>query len=213
VGGVVTTAVPNLWVGGDHEMWMREVVIGAGSSDALTLDNRRIAYLAANPLIATTANNSGSFPLDQDGNILIQARQNANNGIQLAVGASSSLGLNIQATGEVQVINAAFSQVDVSLTYSASMTPNSLLGNIFEIVANNGTAFTINAPTNPRKGRKLTFVLFNVSGGALGAATWNAIYKMAAWTNPANANNRAITFYFDGSSWREINRTTVDIPN
>lgn len=100
-----------------------------------------------------------------------------------------------------------------SITYSASMTPNARLGNTQEISATNGTAFTINAPTNPRTGQPLTIKVKNASGGALGVATWNAAFKMAAWTQPLNANSRSITFIYDGTNWVESTRTTADVPN
>lgn len=98
-------------------------------------------------------------------------------------------------------------------TYSASMTINSATGNFFTIDANNGTAFTINAPTNPTDGQRITVKLKNSSGGALGAATWNAVFKMSAWTNPANGQNRSIDFEYDGTNWIQVSQTGIDVPN
>jgi hypothetical protein len=100
-----------------------------------------------------------------------------------------------------------------TVTYSASMTIDAATGNSFTITATDGTAFTINAPTNPATGEKITVTLRNASGGALGAATWNAVFKMAAWTNPANANSRSIEFRYDGTNWVEVSRTPADVPN
>ena len=107
----------------------------------------------------------------------------------------------------------AVSGVIVTLTYSASITPNAALGSILVITATNGTAFTINAPTNPATGQKLTFTIRNTAGGALGTATWNAVFKMATWTQPGSANSRSITFYYNGTNWVETHRTAADIPN
>lgn len=101
----------------------------------------------------------------------------------------------------------------VAVTYSASMTPDASLGETQQITATNNTAFTINAPTSPLTGQLLTVTIRNTSGGALGAATWNAVFKMAAWTQPANGFSRSITFYYDGTNWIESDRTAVDIPN
>lgn len=101
----------------------------------------------------------------------------------------------------------------VVVTYSASMTPDASLGNIFTITVTNGTAFTINAPTNPTAGQQITITIRNTSGGAAGAATWNAAFKMTAWTNPATANSRSIQFYYDGTNWIEEGRTAADVPN
>ena len=102
------------------------------------------------------------------------------------------------------------------LTYSASMTPDASVSDLFTITATNGTAFTINAPTNgPSSGqsRRITIRVRNTSGGALGAATWNAVYKMSAWTNPANGFSRAIDFDWDGTNWVQASQTGVDVPN
>lgn len=100
-----------------------------------------------------------------------------------------------------------------TVTYSASMTIDAAIGNEFDITANDGVAFTINAPTNPVDGHRITITIRNTAGGALGAATWNAVFKMAAWTQPASANSRSIDFRYDGTNWVEIGRTTADVPN
>jgi hypothetical protein len=103
--------------------------------------------------------------------------------------------------------------LNATVTYSASMTPDASLGNRQVISATNGTAFTINAPLNPYTGQTLIFTIRNIAGGALGAVTWNAVFKLATWTQPANTFSRSIIFYYDGTNWVEISRTTTDIPN
>lgn len=103
----------------------------------------------------------------------------------------------------------------VSLTYSASMTPDAAAGTVFEILATNGTPFTINTPTNPAVGMKITVRILNTSGGALGLPTWTA-YKMSAWTQPANGFNRSIEFEYSsvgGGFWYQASQTGVDVPN
>ncbi len=102
-----------------------------------------------------------------------------------------------------------------TLTYSASMTPDGL-SNFYDITANNGTAFTINVPTaaNVGDGEEIAFRIANNSGGALGAVTFAAGYKLAgAWVSPATGNNRTIRFEFNGSNWYECSRTAADTPN
>lgn len=101
----------------------------------------------------------------------------------------------------------------VTLTYSASMTPDAKLGASQIVTATNNTAFTFNVPANAVLGRRLRITLRNTSGGALGAATWNAIFKMPAWTNPGNGNSRSVEFEYDGTYWVEISRTASDVPN
>ena len=110
----------------------------------------------------------------------------------------------------VAVVTSAFATV----TYSASMTPNAALGNSHIITATNGTAFTINAPTNETTDQRLLITIKNTSGGALGVATWNANYLMSAWTNPATGFSRSIEFISaGGGTWRQISQTGVDVPN
>lgn len=134
-----------------------------------------------------------------------------------AVLASAGTGAAPTWSGSPSLANltltARFVQGQVTITYSASMTPDAALGNDYIISASNATAFTINAPTNPSTGQRITIRIRNTTGSALGAATWNAIFKMAAWTNPATATSRAITFWYNGTNWVEVTRTTVDVPN
>jgi hypothetical protein len=99
------------------------------------------------------------------------------------------------------------------LTYSASISIDASQGTEFVITATNNTNFAINAPTNPTTGQRITVRIKNTSGGALGTVTWNAVFKMAAWTSPATANNRAIDFSYDGTNWLEAVRTAADVPN
>jgi hypothetical protein len=100
-----------------------------------------------------------------------------------------------------------------TVTYSASITIDASTGNEFTITANNGTAFTINAPTNPTTGQRMVVTIRNTSGGALGAITWNAVFKMATFTAPANANSRSIEFRYDGTNWVQLYQSAADVPN
>lgn len=98
-----------------------------------------------------------------------------------------------------------------AITYSASMTPNADW-RVQTIVATNGTAFTINAPTNARTGRHLIIDLKNSSGGSLGAITMNGVFLPAgAMASPANTKRRTTEFYYDGTNWVEVNRAAADI--
>jgi len=93
-----------------------------------------------------------------------------------------------------------------------NFTPNCNSGNFFVLGAGAGVAsYTINTPTNASTGQFITFMLTNISGGAL-AITWSAAFKMAAWVNPANNFVAGITFLYNGSSWYEMSRNTANIP-
>lgn len=101
----------------------------------------------------------------------------------------------------------------VTATYGSTVSIDAKSGKTFIITANNSTPFTISAPTNPAYGQEIRITIKNTSGGALGTATWNSVYKMASWTQPADTKNRSITFTYDGANWIEVNRTTADVSN
>jgi len=109
-----------------------------------------------------------------------------------------------------------FSGVVTVPTYGTTITIDSSLGNKFDILVTNAVGFTVSSPINTVSGavQRITISVFNSSGGVMGAITWGAGYKLAAWTNPANGFNRSIDFEFDGSTtWREVSRTPADVPN
>lgn len=101
----------------------------------------------------------------------------------------------------------------VGETYSTSITINA--ANALPtryITVTNGTAFTLNAPTNLRSGQLLTVLIDNESGGAMGAITWNGVFRLAgAFTNPANTKIRTVTFRYAGGSLVEICRSAADL--
>jgi hypothetical protein len=99
------------------------------------------------------------------------------------------------------------------VSYSPSMTVNAGHASDFTITATNGTAFTIEAPRNPTSGQVITFTIKNASGGALGTITWDAVFKMPAFTSPANGFNRSVTFAFDGTNWLQRYQSAADVPN
>jgi hypothetical protein len=97
--------------------------------------------------------------------------------------------------------------------YSTSITVDASAAAHVTVSATNGTAFTINAPTNARTGRSITFDIANASGTTLGVITWNVVFKLAgAFTNPANGKRRTISFKnTDGTNWVETHRAAADI--
>jgi hypothetical protein len=69
------------------------------------------------------------------------------------------------------------------------------------------TPFTVAAPANGRAGQSLTLRFRNSAGAALGAITWDAVFKKAYFPPPAPGFTRTITFIFDGANWTETGRT------
>jgi hypothetical protein len=123
-------------------------------------------------------------------------------------GGSQTDGFELNQNAVFRPLNDLF-----TLAYSASITIDASTGMWFEVTASNGTSFTFNAPTNPQTGQEITVTVRNTSGGVLGAVTWNAIFKLAAWVSPANGNSRSIKFRYDSASWVESSRTPADVPN
>jgi hypothetical protein len=107
----------------------------------------------------------------------------------------------------------AFDQVALN---AGAFAIDCFAGNVHECSAT-AAAFAIANPTNVINGVDLqTIRIKNASGGALGAATFGAKYKLgAAWVNPATGFNRAITFAYDPNStnWYEVTRSAADVAN
>lgn len=118
-----------------------------------------------------------------------------------------------QFGGAVVMSAAPVVEARVVNTYSTSITMSASAGNAHSITATDGVAFTINAPTTARTGQYLELVIRNTSGGALGVITWNAVFKMTAFTNPATTFSRSIIFRYDGTNWVEVGRGAADVPN
>lgn len=96
---------------------------------------------------------------------------------------------------------------------AGTSTPDASAGGNFLITADVAVAsFTVAAPLHAANGEKITIVIRNASGGAL-TTTWNAIFKMAAWEDPANGFQAGITFMYDGTNWVETHRGASNIPN
>jgi len=98
-------------------------------------------------------------------------------------------------------------------SYGSTINIDAALGQIYTINATTGAGFNINDPSNSVLGHQITITIKNTSGGALGAVSWAALYKMATWTQPANGYSRSITFYYNGTNWIEYTRTNSDVPN
>lgn len=99
-----------------------------------------------------------------------------------------------------------------TLTFGGTVSTDAKNGELCLLTVTSGAAFTIANPTNGRGGRRLTYKIINTSGGAMGAITWGANFRLAgAFTNPANNQARTITFVYDGSLWYELNRSAADM--
>lgn len=90
------------------------------------------------------------------------------------------------------------------IAYAAAITPDALAGGVVDVGALTSN-ITINAPTNPFPGLRLTF-RFVQSGTSGGAVTWNAVF-LHSWTNDGNTRADArssVTFAYDGTNWVQV---------
>lgn len=95
------------------------------------------------------------------------------------------------------------------------------LNSAFNVTATTNTAFTVQPPqissnampATGRTGQRILITIRNTSGGAMGAITWNAVFKLSTFTNPANGNSRSIEFEWNGTNWIMLWQTAADVPN
>jgi hypothetical protein len=119
----------------------------------------------------------------------------------------------IENSGRLRQLAGGRTEKRVGLTYGASIATDASLGSHFTITVSSAAAFTISTPSNAQDGAMLEYTIYNSSGGAMGVISWAAVFKMSAWTNPANGFNRSIRFRNDGSFWTQVSQTGADVPN
>jgi hypothetical protein len=99
------------------------------------------------------------------------------------------------------------------LTYGATVSPDVGVADRQYVVVTNGSAFAIAAPANPTPYQTMYLTISNQSGGAIGAITWNAVYKFGTLTLPATGFQKTISFTYDGASWFENFQSASNVPN
>lgn len=99
---------------------------------------------------------------------------------------------------------------EVTVGVGASCTPNSGITTILGVNAS-GATLTINAPTLPVSGQSLEVTIYNISAGAT-AVTWNPIFKLQGWVNPAAGKYRSVSFMYSSSinAWHSTSMSQVD---
>ena len=104
----------------------------------------------------------------------------------------------------------------VNPTYGPVVTVDLSQGAWFRVTVTNGVAFTVSNPINvsSASGIEIQMTIRNTSGGAAGALTFGALYKIGgAWVQAATGFSRSIQFTFDGTNWIETGRTAADVSN
>ena len=114
-------------------------------------------------------------------------------------------------------IDTAYVGQTSTIVYSAAPVPNAALANNFVVTITDNVAFIVGAPLNPPPAgfaQTIWITFRNTSGGAHGAGTWNAIYKVSGnLAAIATANNRTIAFTWNGTNWIETFRSAADVAN
>ena len=99
------------------------------------------------------------------------------------------------------------------LAYSGTVSPDMGVADRQYVAVTDAGNFIIAAPANPTAYQTMYLTISNQSGGAMGVITWNAIYKLGAFTKPATGFQRTISFFYDGANWLETFRSSNDVPN
>ena len=162
---------------------------------------------------STSATENGQFSFD----VLVDGATSSfivGNGLALDTPTGGQLGIGTINTSGRHLINGAAISGRQAITYSTSMTPDQRIGSAHTISITDGVAFTINNPTNCVDGSVVSIRIRNGSGGAHGAITWGAGYKMAgALPAIATGFSRTIMFEYNGTSWFETFRSAADVAN
>lgn len=106
----------------------------------------------------------------------------------------------------------SFNRRKQAIAQAAAMAIDCSLGTLAVITFLTNAIFTISAPLNPVEGMMLTITFKNTSGGALGAATWNAVFKRITAITPGNNAQMSVTFYYDGVNWIEMATSAATVP-
>jgi hypothetical protein len=190
--------------GNDSLAGLRTAIITAGAVDELLIARNQIldtgtgALNGLYPMLFT--HTSGSNVRIQD-NIIRSAFTAAWNP-SLGSAPGLSFGGRTQATSFARV----------TPTFGSTITVNAHLGNEFVITTGGTSAFTLSAPAAPTVGQRITIRIKNTAG-VMGAITWDPVFKMAGWVNPANGKNSSMDFQYDGTNWIQASAQTPDVPN
>jgi hypothetical protein len=75
------------------------------------------------------------------------------------------------------------------------------------VTVNDSTTITVPAPSNGIAGQTFTYDILNSSGGGISQAFGSACQVDQEWRAPGNTKHHIITFWYDGTNWREIWRS------
>lgn len=86
--------------------------------------------------------------------------------------------------------------------------PDSSLYRTARLTVTDATAFIFGGIYGtPPQGTRLTVIVDNQSGGAMGTMTWAGVTLATAWAAPAAGATKTVELVRDGATWKEIGRT------
>lgn len=86
-------------------------------------------------------------------------------------------------------------------------------GNAQRLTVIDGVAFAFAPIANAVLGQAYSVAFQNSSGGALGAVTLNAAYKVSGFANAATGFQRTLTVIYDGALFHQVGPASTDIAN
>ena len=95
----------------------------------------------------------------------------------------------------------ALAHVIATRPYGATVTPDLSQGAIQKVTVTDGNAFTVAAPINPTGLATWQLTIVNASGGALGAATFDASIHQTGYAAPTSGQRTTATFTIDGTAY------------
>jgi hypothetical protein len=164
---------------------------------------------------AVTASGADTFGIRCVGNY-VAGTAGAAPAYAMSVSGTNGRGCTIEHAGGLTTRQGPWGdglhQLD-TMTFKSVMAPNCQFSNEFLITIADAREFTLGSPMNAGYGQRIAITIRNASNGAIGACTWNPIFKMSAWENPRSGHSRSIEFMYNGTNWLEIARTAQDVPN
>ena len=119
--------------------------------------------------------------------------------------------------GDVVILEGLSSRGD-ALTYNRAINVLTYTPEAFEykhhvILLTTVSTLTINAPTSASSGREIDIVIFNATGGAI-TVTFNAVFKIGGYSNPATGFRATARFVYDPNStaWVQVGAWATNVP-
>jgi hypothetical protein len=185
---------------------------GAYGGDGIYVDNSDYATLASLRFAGSTTGQDVRVTGNANGTLLINYAQSAASKLTDGGVQTTIIGPHHGFSGGPTLKTRIVQSRRTGLTYGTTIVVDTSKGDFFTLTVTDGVAFTISNPTLGVDTEEIAILIANGSGGAMGAVTFGANYKLAgAFVAPANGNRRMYKFRYDGANWYESHRSPADI--